>query len=149
MVGDQHAGENLNARFEPLPRLGFEVTRDAGVVAAPDDGAGLRRGHAVVAALLHEFEVAVARTVDLDLRNLGADPYGQREALLEGLPDEPLQLAEGDMPFFRHGQPSRMPIVSDAPKRRMLRAVSPRQTFSSSPWSMRTILRHVVVCAAA
>lgn len=144
----QHTCQDPDAGLEPLPRLGLEVAGDAGVVRAPDDGPGLGRGDSVVTALLDQFEVAVARVVYLDLGDLGTDPQGQGEAFVEGLPDQPLQFAQGDMSLRVH-HPSRMPRVMRVPKSMMLRAVSPRQTLSSSPWSMRTILRQVAMCAAA
>ena len=147
VVGDQHLGQYLDARGQRLPRFGLEVTRDARVVRTPYDGPGLRRRHAVVAALFDQFEVAVARVVDLYFGNFGAHPHGQGELPFERRFHAALQFAQGDMLRLSH-QPSRIPAVNRAPNSRMLRAVSPRQTFSSSPWSMRTILRHVAVCAA-
>ena len=83
VVGDQHFGQHLQSRCEPLSRFGLEVAGDAGVVGLPDHGPGLRRGDSVVAALLDEFEVAVARVVDLDVGDLGAHPEGQGELTFE------------------------------------------------------------------
>ena len=68
-----------------------------GVVRTPHDGPGLRRRHAVVAALLHEFQVAVARVVDLYFGNLGAHPEGQCELSFERRLHAALQLAQGNV----------------------------------------------------
>ena len=142
VVGDQRLGQNLQAGTEPATRFGLEAGGDAGIAVTPNHGAGLSRGNAVVAPFFDQFQIAVARTVDLDFRDFGTHPHGQLETLVERLPDGALQLAQGDMPHLSH-QPKRMPSVSKRPNSCMLRAVSPRQTLSSSPWSIRTILRHV------
>ena len=94
MVVDQHFGQDLQPGGEPLSGFGLEACRDAPVVRAPDHGAGLGRGDAVGAALLHQVEVAVARVVDLDLRNLGADPQRQGKPLVERPLDELLEFAQ-------------------------------------------------------
>ena len=97
VVGDQRLGQYFDARGEPLARFGLEIARDAGVVRTPHDGPGLRCRHAVVAALLHKLQVAVARVVDLDFRNLGAHPEGQRELPFERRLHAALQLAQGNV----------------------------------------------------
>lgn len=51
----------------------------------------------LVAALLHKLQVAVARVVDLDFRNLGAHPEGQRELPFERRLHAALQLAQGNV----------------------------------------------------
>ena len=132
----QHLGQDPDPGVEPLARLGLEIACNAGIVRTPDHGPGLRRGDSVVAALLYELEVAVSRAVELDLGDLGADPHREREGALEHLLHAELQLPQGDMPFVGC-HPRRIPRVRRAPKSMMLRAVSPRQTFSASPWSMR------------
>ena len=97
VVGDQRLGQYFDARGEPLARFGLEIACDAGVVRTPHDGSGLRCRHAVVAALLHKLQVAVARVVDLDFRNLGAHPEGQRELPFERRLHAALQLAQGNV----------------------------------------------------
>ena len=74
MVGDHHPGQDADACGQSLTRFGLEIAGDAGVSRAPDDRPGLRERHAVVATLFDQFEVAMPRIVDLDLRDFGTDP---------------------------------------------------------------------------
>ena len=94
MVGDHHPGQDADACGQSLTRFGLEIAGDAGVSRAPDDRPGLRERHAVVATLFDQFEVAMPRIVDLDLRDFGTDPYGQGERFVERRFDELLELGE-------------------------------------------------------
>lgn len=85
VVVHRRFGQNTHAGGEPLPRLGLEIGGDAGVLRPPDHGARLRFGNAVALPLLDQFEVAVPRIVDLDLRDLGTHPQRQCETLFERL----------------------------------------------------------------
>ena len=94
VVGDHHPGQDADACGQSLTRFGLEIAGDAGVSRAPDDRPGLRERHAVVATLFDQFEVAMPRIVDLDLRDFGTDPYGQGERFVERRFDELLELGE-------------------------------------------------------
>ena len=97
VVGDRRAGQDADAGSELAAGLRLEVGGHARIGRTPDDGPRLGQRHAVVTPFLDQFEVAVARVVDLQFGDFGADPERQRELLVKALLHESLQLHEGDM----------------------------------------------------
>ncbi len=91
VVGDGRPHEDADAGGQALPGLRLEAGREGRKGRTPHHGPRLGGRHAVRAALLDQLHVTVARIIDLDFGDLGADPHGQRKPLVERVAHEALQ----------------------------------------------------------